>query len=523
MIEMQKLYQNRVCISIILFIFSFAILSFNLSEQGPHQDEIDFFYAYSLVYYDLIKKGDFFHPCWNGSGECEELSVIGCDRIEHWVTTHGFVKHLLIGIGVSALEGNNNPDNYSPMPPLCKPSKDPIPGINVPTKDELSSARFFSVVLSSLSIVLAYFIGKILFNRSVGFIFSLLLLFSSLWFAYSRTIMTEPFIYFFMLLSFFLLLYSLKQKNKIRYVLLVSSAIIFGIAFDTKAIVFMFFPLFILTIFLRNSINEKLTKISFNKKRYFSKSIIISLFYTLIIFIAIIGTLPFYWIGPYEQIIFQKESLNAYTDTFSLKLPGETDSQFVGFLSTITVTIVPIIDVYYEFFSTEETPESVSRANNFSSVPLSILFLTGVGYLIYSIKTKGITGSEVLILFWATSMYILLSLMVESYSTSRFFIMMFLPVLLVASYGYYRFFTTIQNKKLQIFSFLSLISAHAITTLIFWDRLFYQPDMIWSDPLMIRSQEAIMSVEVLLLSLIFSVFFIILGIKKIKDSKTINF
>ena len=71
MIEMQKLYQNRVCISIILFIFSFAILSFNLSEQGPHQDEIDFFYAYSLVYYDLIKKGDFFHPCWNGSGECE--------------------------------------------------------------------------------------------------------------------------------------------------------------------------------------------------------------------------------------------------------------------------------------------------------------------------------------------------------------------------------------------------------------------------------------------------------------------
>ena len=42
--------------------------------------------------------------------------------------------------------------------------------------------------------------------------FALLLLFNSLWFAYSRTIMTETYIYFFMILSFFLLLYSFREK-----------------------------------------------------------------------------------------------------------------------------------------------------------------------------------------------------------------------------------------------------------------------------------------------------------------------
>jgi len=174
--------KNELTIPGILFIFSLLILSFNLSEQGPHQDEVDFYYSYSIVYFDLIKDVDFFHPCWNGNGDCERLSLDSCDRIEHWITTQGFVKHLLVGTGV-LLHGDDNPNSYSPESPLCKPHNDPISGENIPTKDELSAARFFSPILGSLTVVLSYLIGKFLFSRTTGIIFSVLLVFNGLWFA----------------------------------------------------------------------------------------------------------------------------------------------------------------------------------------------------------------------------------------------------------------------------------------------------------------------------------------------------
>ena len=511
--------RKQVIIPVLLFLISLSFLSFNISGQGPHQDELDFFYAYSVVYFNLIKNGDFFHPCWNGDGECEFLSIVGCNMPDHWVTTHGFVKHVLVGFGIM-INGEEEWKSYAPQPPLCKPHNDPIFGINVPEKSELGAARFFSPILGSLTIVLAFYIGKILFNKITGISFAVLLLFNSLWFAYSRTIMTETYIYFFMMLSFFLLLYSFKQKEKIRYSLLISSAIIFGIAFDTKAIVFMFFPVFIFTIFLRNSINQKLSKNDFQIKHYFSKSIIISILFTGILVISIIGTLPFYWIGPVEQIIFQKESLDAYNTGMSLHMPWDIESKVhVRFISTITVTFAPIIDTYYNIFSPHNIPESVKFANNFSSIPLSILLVTGISFLIYNIKNKIITGSELIILFWASSIFILLSLMTESYSTSRFFVIMFLPIMLISSYGYWKFFKTLSNKKIQIISFSLFISAHAITTLVFWEEIFYKSSIIWSDPLFIKSQEAFTHPEVLGIGIIFVIFFISVGIKKIKFLK----
>ena len=515
-----KVQKNKlIFIPILLFIVSFSFLSFNLSEQGPHRTEIDFDYAYSVVYFNLIKDGDFFHPCWNGSDNCELLSVEACDRYDHWVTTHGLMKHVFVGLGI-ALHGEDMSQSYIGKPPLCKPHNNPIPGVNIPEKSELSAARFFTPVLGSLTVVLAYFIGKILFNRFTGFCFSLLLLFNSLWFAYSRTITTETYVYFFTLLSFFLLLYSLKKKGKTRYSLLIISAIVFGIAFDTKAIAFMFLPLFIATIFLRNSYSEKINKKSFQTHHFFSRSIIICLIFSGVLLVSIVATLPFYWIGPFEQINFLKESLELHQEHEynELHLPWEVDPSklHIRFISTITVTFAPIIDTYYNNFSTEEIPKSVEFANNFSSIPLSILFLTGICYLIHSIKNRTTTGSEVLIIVWCISILVFLSTMTGSYSTSRFFVMMFFPIILIASYGYWKFFKMLLDKKLQIFSMTILIFSHAITTLIFWEELFYKPSTIWREPLLIKSQEAITHNEVLFPGVIFLGFFIAIGIYKLK-------
>jgi len=519
----EKAQNNKFLIPGLLFLISISFLSFNLSEQGPHQDELDFFYAYSVVYFGLIMDGDFFHPCWNGDGECVLLSVEGCNMDDHWITTHGVMKHIFVGTGI-LIHGENEWESYAPKPPLCKPHTDPVFGVNVPEKSELGAARFFSPILGSLTVVLAFFIGKFLFNRITGLSFALLLLFNSLWFGYSRTIMSETHIYFMMILSFFLLLYSFQEREKIRYILLISSAVIFGIAFDTKPIVFMFLPMFILTIFLRNSINKKFSRKCFNTKNYFSKSFALSFLYIAVLLVSIIATLPFYWIGPIEQFGLQQESLDAYNKEMSLHMPWDIESKLhIRILSTITVSFVPVIDTYFNLFNPDNIPESVDRANNFSSIPLSILFFTGIGFLLHSIKNKTITGSELIIIFWISSIFLFLSTMMESYSTSRFFVMIFFPLILVSSYGYWKFFTVIHNKKIQFLSFSLLIAGHAATTLVFWKEIFYSPLIIWSDPLFIKLQIAVTNIEVLGLGIIFSLFFIIFGIyrKKILKNNTL--
>lgn len=516
---LNKFQEKRFVIPIIIFFFSYVILSFNVAGQGPHQDELDFFYAYSIVYFDLAKNGDFFNPCWNGDGECELLSIKGCEMNDHWITTHGLIKHLLIGSSV-LFHGEDSSKSYAAKPPLCKPHHQPLPGENIPTNTELSAARFFSPILGSLTIVFAYSIGRIFFNKITGLSFSIILLFNSLWFAYNRTIMTEAYIYFFMILSFLLLLYSFEKKGKIKYFLFIASAIIFGIAFDTKAIVFMFFPLFICTIFLRNSIGVKFLFKKIFTKKVFVNSIIISTIYFSIFFISIIATLPFYWIGPIDQIIFQKESLDAYSSGMSLHMPWESDSKIhVRFLSTITVIFAPIIDTYYNYF-VEEIPNSVKFANNFSSVPLSILFVIGIIYLLTSIKKKIISGSEILLLFWITSMFLFISTMTESYSTSRFYIMVFIPMIFVAAFGFNKFLMKIKNLNFKIVIFSIGIIAHALTTIIFWEELFFSPNLMWGDPLMIKFQDAIIQPYVIIPSVIFGVLILLVSIKKNNEKVT---
>ena len=135
-----------------------------------------------------------------------------------------------------------------------------------------------------------------------------------------------------LLLSFFLLLYSLKKKGKTRYSLLIISAIVFGIAFDTKAVAFMFLPLFIAAIFLRNSYSEKINKKSFQTHHFFSRSIIICLIFSGVLLVSIVSTLPFYWIGPFEQINFLKESLELHKENEYNELHLDNYQNFYSYL-----------------------------------------------------------------------------------------------------------------------------------------------------------------------------------------------
>ncbi len=143
-----------------------------------------------------------------------------------------------------------------------------------------------------------------------------------------------------------------------------------------------------------------------------------------------------------------------------------------------------------------------------------MLFFLGVGYLIRKITKKELLFSEFLILSWFVSFFIIISLNVESFTQTKYYVPMILPIVLIMAYGFVNCLKNILNKIVQKIFFITTIAAHAVTYLIFWENIYFNPEKIWRLPLDINFQKAISDPIVLLCSVIFLIsFFIIITIK----------
>jgi len=221
-------------IPILLLICSFVIYSFSLEGQPTYVDEITYL-AWGGVYFDLVKEGDFSNPCL--------VSLTGCKLLydPNWgdvSINYSPIRNFLVGFSQYLTTGENEGYFYGwscmgGFYPCWSPEQ-------APSREDYSSGRFPSAVFGSLTVVIAFSIGKILFNRTTGLFFSLILLFSSLWFVHSRIIMTEVYLYFFILLSILLLLKSFKKENNHRVPFFIFGAISFGIAINIKLIAIEF-------------------------------------------------------------------------------------------------------------------------------------------------------------------------------------------------------------------------------------------------------------------------------------------
>jgi 4-amino-4-deoxy-L-arabinose transferase-like glycosyltransferase len=94
-------------------------------------------------------------------------------------------------------------------------------------------ARFWSALLGTFSLVLMYYLGKHLYNRTVGLVSALVLGASTMFFTFATRYMTDVPLVFFMLASLYCLL--LTEKTK-QHTLLYSalSGLFFGLALMTK-------------------------------------------------------------------------------------------------------------------------------------------------------------------------------------------------------------------------------------------------------------------------------------------------
>ena len=505
---------------IIIFLVAFSFLSFNMYNHGLTSDE-RIYNANGVVIFDLASKGDFLNPCWNGQGICKQLCLTECWKTAPWLDASqpflgGSVKSLIIGSGYFLMgEDGNNAYQWSANFPFD-------PNGALPNQDELEAGRLFSPLLGSLTVVIAYFVGSILFNRFTGACFSITLLFHGLWLFHSRTTMTEVFVGFFMISSIFLLLYSLKEKNSIKLKYFILSAIVFAITVNTKLPSLELIPLFVLIIFFRTSWTEKFSLNHIKNKKFSLKSLGLILLFTAVFVPAVFLTEPFYYINPISQIQFFEENMQKFS---FLHPPWEDDKPHIRLVGTFSATVLPIIDYYYYNFAPEDIPDTGSQGktviSNYSSIPLTLFLILGIVFLFYNIKKKTLRLSEFLLLIWFFSIYILTATTLDSYNQGRHLIPLFIPMILIASYGLSRFISDEPNLKAKaIFASIFIIS-HAITILAFSELFYYSPGFNWPSPLPFSLQESLEFPIVSIFGIIFLITFGIFAIRKlVKFKKT---
>jgi outer membrane protein assembly factor BamB len=123
------------------------------------------------------------------------------------------------------------------------------------------SARFWSVIFGISSLLLIYFLGKHLYNRTVGVLSALVLGTSVMFYTYATRLMTDVPLLFFILASIYFLILSHDTKNPKSYAAI--SGLFFGLGLMTKQTEALLIPLIALTYFV---LSKKSVRVLFSKR-----------------------------------------------------------------------------------------------------------------------------------------------------------------------------------------------------------------------------------------------------------------
>jgi len=95
-----------------------------------------------------------------------------------------------------------------------------------------------------------------------------------------------------------------------------------------------------------------------------------------------------------------------------------------------------------------------------------------------------------------------------------------ISVIIIASHGFYQFTRHVCSKKIQYAFAACTIFAHAITSLAYWQKIYFAPGTFWTNPLPYGTfQESLTNPLTLFASMAFLVFFIVLIIIQFKKAK----
>jgi len=352
-----------------------------------------------------------------------------------------------------------------------------------PTVNEMTTARLLSPLFGSLTIAISFLIGKILFNRNVGIIASLLFLFYDLWLWYSRTIMTEVHYIFFAMLSFLLLLYAFKTGHlKIKY--FISSAIAFGLALTSKILSVEFSVLF-LGIILFSWLFKRQSGSTVDKRHIPKIGLSIFLFFGMTAF-SLFLTEPGFYENPLNQIAVMKKDTDNYNrDVWFVGYPTIHGIQIDRMLSVFHYVLFPS---FIEHQIPGPYPNSIINLGwynppTYSSIALTIFFFIGFGYLIHRARKFKDFPSEALLLIWFISTLIFSLAIARDFSLERYLLPLTISIIFIASYGFWNFIKDIPYNKTKITFVVYSIFAHSVTTLLYWQKIYFSSGTTWTNPL----------------------------------------
>jgi len=497
-------------IPILLLIGSFVMFSYNLGDQPWHGDEIVHI-GWGGVYFDLIKKGDFNNQCLKTLGDCELLFSAAGE------VNYNPIRNFFVGFGYYLTTGDMKGEFYN-WSCVWKPCFDQS---KWPTTEDYSAGRFFSPIFGSLTIVLAFLIGKNLFNRTTGLFFSLTLLFSSLWVIFSRQMMTEVYLHFFIVLSIFLLLTSFKKENNHRKLFFILGAISFGFALILKFFTFELVIPILLMILFYDSFNEKLNFRFFKNKKNVLKVISLVLVFFVMSSISFVATYPKYYDDTWNQILRIKDS--SVSERYA-SAPSLEKNYLFQTLITLQVTLLPYLmdsyihDVFPNEFENTRLPYITPDGfpYNYSTIPLSLFFFIGLITLIRKIKTRNLKFSEFALLVWFFGVFIFMVLIINEPTNERYYLPVMFPIILIASYALGNFIKQIQNQKEKILFFMSFIIAHSLYIISFFDEIYFTGFNVFNtvvNPLPVSSQLSLNDPLVYVSTIIFVMIFVLIYLR----------
>lgn len=463
--------KSEYIIPFALFLCSFFIYSYSLEGQPWHGDEITYL-GWGGNYFDLIKKGNTDNSCLESLDHCNLLF-----HIPAFGLTYSPARNILIGLPMYLTnEDTGDFYNWSCYWDCYKHDKGP-------TIQEMTAGRLLSPLFGALTVAFLFMIGKLLFNRYLGVIVSLLFLSYDLWIWYSRTIMVEVHYISFVMLSLLLLLHAFKNHHlKITY--FVSSAITFGFALNSKMLAITFLFLFLGVILFKRLVGEH-NDSSFEKIHIVKTGLTVFSFFA----IAVLGLFlsePGFYKNPLDEIAIMKTDMNNYNH----------DVWYIGYPAIHNVNLKSTISIFHyllfpSFIEKQISNPAINLSGGFgwtypptySTIPLTIFFFVGFVYLIYNARKWRKHTSEVLLLVWFVSTFVITLAIVKDFSLERYLLPLAISILFISSYGFWNFIREISNKKTKIIFSIYFIFAHSVTALSYWEKIYFSPGTTWVNPL----------------------------------------
>ena len=153
-----------------------------------------------------------------------------------------------------------------------------------------------------------------------------------------------------------------------------------------------------------------------------------------------------------------------------------------------------------------------------------LLFLiVGFFYLIQRIKSKLCSFSSLFPVIWFVSIFIITILTVREFNAERFYLPIFFPIILISAFGLWRFLEKFPKEIKAFFSILFLFS-HLITTMIFWEIIYYSNGIKQDIPMKdLTLQNALQEPFIIFSYIVFVIVFVVLLSYKIKIKNEYRF